>query len=147
VIGRFVGEQPLLVQDARTRKFAFINRQGALLPIKLPYDEVEPFSNGMAVVGRDSSYGAIDLKGTLQIPLEYNSINSFQTRYAAAVQEGDSGLVLISQNNKLVKKLGSYTSLKVTDNSNEARYYVTDPSNPDESLVYDADGNRVDKEE
>lgn len=146
-IGHFVDEQPLLVQDVRSKKFAFINRQGTLLPIKLPYDEVEPFSNGMAVVGRDSSYGAIDLKGTLQIPLEYTTINSFQTRYAAAVRAGDSGLVLISQNNKLVKKLGSYTSLKVSDNSNEARYYVRNPDNPDESLVYDADGNRVDKEE
>jgi hypothetical protein len=105
---------------------------------------VEPFSNGMAVVGRDHSYGAIDLTGTLQIPLEYNRINSFQTRYAAAVPAGGgSGLVLISQNNKQVKKLGSYTSLKAPDNSNEARYYVNDPSNPDEYLVYDADGNLV----
>lgn len=144
VIGRFFGEQPLLVQDAKSKKFAFINRQGTLLPIKLPYDEVEPFSNGMAVVGRDHSYGAIDLTGTLQIPLEYNRINSFQTRYAAAVPAGGgSGLVLISQNNKQVKKLGSFTSLKVPDNSNEARYYVNDPSNPDEYLVYDADGNLV----
>ncbi|KAB0503655.1 MULTISPECIES: WG repeat-containing protein [Pseudomonas] len=148
VIGRFFGEQPLLVQDAKSRKFAFINRQGTLLPIKLPYDEVEPFSNGMAVVGRDRSYGAIDLAGRLQIPLEYNQINSFQTRYAAAVPVGSSsGLVLISRNNQQVKKLGSYSSLKVPDNGNEARYYVEDPSNPDESLVYDADGNLVQKEE
>lgn len=55
--------------------------------------------------------------------------------------------MLISQNNQQVKKLGSYTSLKVRDNGNEARYYVEDPSNPDESLVYDADGNLVQKEE
>ncbi|MCJ8205804.1 WG repeat-containing protein [Pseudomonas sp. RGM2987] len=147
VIGRFFGEQPLLVQDAKNKTFAFINRQGALLPIKLPYDEVEPFSNGMAVVGRDSSYGAIDLAGKLQIPLEYNQISAFQSRYAAAVREGDSGLVLISQNNTLVKKLGSYTSLKVPDNGNEARYYVRAPGNSDEYLVYDADGNLVEKEQ
>ncbi|MBT2295792.1 WG repeat-containing protein [Pseudomonas fluorescens] len=148
VIGRFFGQQPLLVQDAKSRKFAFINRQGARLPIKLPYDEVEPFSNGMAVVGRDGNYGAIDLAGTLQVPLDYNQINAFQSRYAAAIRAGEgSGLVLISQNNKLIKELGSYTSLEVPDNGNEARYYVRDPSNSDEYLVYDADGNLVQKDE
>lgn len=148
VIGRFFGQQPLLVQDTKSRKFAFIDRQGARLPIKLPYDEVEPFSNGMAVVGRDGSYGAIDLAGTLQVPLDYSQINAFQTRYAAAIRAGGgSGLVLISQNNKLIKELGSYTSLEVPDNGNEARYYVRNPSNSDEYLVYDADGNLVQKDE
>ncbi|MCQ6254939.1 WG repeat-containing protein [Pseudomonas sp. Q11] len=148
VIGRFVGQQPLLVQDTKSRKFAFIDRQGARLAIKLPYDEVTPFSNDMAVVGRDGSYGAIDLAGTLRVPLEYNQLNAFQTRYAAAIRAGGgSGLVLISQNNKLIKELGAYTSLEVPDNGNEARYYVRDPNNDDEYLVYDADGNLVQKDE
>ncbi|MBO1539444.1 WG repeat-containing protein [Pseudomonas sp. OA65] len=148
VIGRFVGKQPLLVQDTKSRKFAFIDRQGARLPIKLPYDEVTPFSNGMAVVGRDDSYGAIDLAGRLQVPLDYQQINAFQTRYAAAIRAGGgSGLVLISQNNKVIKELGSYTSMKVPDNGNEARYYVRDPNNDDEHLVYDADGNLVKNEQ
>ncbi|OPG68602.1 hypothetical protein B1219_29865 [Pseudomonas ogarae] len=148
VIGRFVGQQPLLVQDTKSRKFAFIDRQGARLAIKLPYDDVTPFSNGMAVVGRDGSYGAIDLAGRLQVPLDYNQINAFQTRYAAAIRAGGgSGLVLISQNNKVIKELGSYTSMKVPDNGNEARYYVRDPNNDDEYLVYDADGNLVKKEQ
>lgn len=144
VIGRFVGQQPLLVQDAKSKKFAFIDRQGARLPIKLPYDEVTPFSNGMAVVGRDDSYGAIDLAGRLQVPLDYQQINAFQTRYAAAIRAGGgTSLVLISQDNKVIKDLGSYTSMKVPDNGNEARYYVRDPSNSDEYLVYDADGSLV----
>ncbi|MGR4973345.1 WG repeat-containing protein [Pseudomonas sp. LARHCG127] len=144
VVGRFVGQQPLLVQDTKSRKFAFIDRQGARLPIKLPYDEVTPFSNGMAVVGRDDSYGAIDLAGRLQVPLDYQQINAFQTRYAAAIRAGGgSSLVLISQDNKVIKALGSYTSMKVPDNGNEARYYVRDPKNDDEYLVYDADGNLV----
>ncbi|MCW1244137.1 WG repeat-containing protein [Pseudomonas sp. SAICEU22] len=148
VIGRFVGEQPLLVQDTKSSKFAFIDRQGERLAIKLPYDEVEPFSNGMAVVGRDGSYGAIDLAGTLRVPLDYSRINAFQTRYAAATRAGDgSGLVLISQDNKLFKELGSYTSMKVSENSNDARYYVRDRNNDDEYLAYDADGNLVQKNE
>ncbi|WP_053214230.1 WG repeat-containing protein [Pseudomonas sp. Q12-87] len=147
-IGVFFSEQPLLVQDGKSKKFAFINRQGALLPIKLPYDEVEPFSNGMAVVGRDQRYGAIDLTGRLRVPLEYNRINAFQTRYAAAIPAGSgSGLVLINQRNEQFKKLGSYTSMTVPDNSNEARYNVRDPNNSDEYLVYDADGNLVKEEE
>ncbi|MBC3383151.1 WG repeat-containing protein [Pseudomonas sp. SWRI179] len=148
VVGRFVGQQPLLVQDTKSRKFAFIDRQGARLPIKLPYDEVTPFSNGMAVVGRDDSYGAIDLAGRLQVPLDYQQINAFQTRYAAAIRAGGgTTLVLISQDNKVIKALGSYTSMKVPDNGNEARYYVRDPKNDDEYLVYDADGDLVKKDE
>jgi hypothetical protein len=148
VIGRFVGQQPLLVQDAKSRKFAFINRQGTRLPIKLPYDEVEPFSNGMAVVARAGSYGAIDLAGILRVPLEYSQLNAFQTRYAAAIRAGGgSGLVLISQDNKLIKELGSYASLEVPDNGNEARYYVRDPKDSDAYLAYDADGNLVQKDE
>jgi hypothetical protein len=144
VIGRFVGQQPLLVQDTKSSKFAFIDRQGERLAIKLPYDEVEPFSNGMAVVGRDGSYGAIDLAGRLQVPLDYQQINAFQTRYAAAIRAGGgTSLVLISQDSKVIKELGSYTSMKVPENSNDARYYVRDPNNSDEYLVYDADGNFV----
>ncbi|MFL7965924.1 WG repeat-containing protein [Pseudomonas kielensis] len=148
VIGRFVGQQPLLVQDTKSRKFAFIDRQGARLPIKLPYDEVTPFSNGMAVVGRDGRYGAIDLAGRLQVPLDYNQISAFQTHYAAAIRaDAGSGLVLISRDNKVIKELGSYTSLDVPDNGNEARYYVRDPNDSDEYLVYDADGNLVKTDE
>jgi hypothetical protein len=148
VVGRFVGQQPLLVQDTKSKKFAFIDRQGARLPIKLPYDEVTPFSNGMAVVGRDDSYGAIDLAGRLQVPLDYQQINAFQTRYAAAIRAGGgSSLVLISQDNKVIKALGSYTSMKVPDNGNEARYYVRDPNKDDEYLVYDADGNLLKNDE
>ncbi|WP_445571715.1 WG repeat-containing protein [Pseudomonas sp. E102] len=148
VIGRFAGQQPLLVQDTKSRKFAFIDRQGARLPIKLPYDEVTPFSNGMAVVGRDGSYGAIDLAGRLRVPLDYDQINAFQTRYAAAIRAGGgTSLVLISQENKLFKELGSYTSMKVPENGNEARYYVRDRNNSDEYLVYDADGNLVQNDE
>jgi len=144
VIGRFVGPQPALVQDTKSRKFAFIDRQGARLPIKLPYDEVTPFSNGMAVVGRDESYGAIDLAGRLRVPLDYQQINAFQTRYAAAIRAGGgSSLILISQDNKVIKALGSYTSMKVPDNGNDARYYVRDQNKDDEYLVYDADGNLV----
>ncbi|WP_323155866.1 WG repeat-containing protein [Pseudomonas alvandae] len=144
VIGRFVGQQPLLVQDTKSSKFAFIDRQGERLAIKLPYDEVEPFSNGMAVVGRDGSYGAIDLAGRLQVPLDYQQINAFQTRYAAAIRAGGgTSLVLISQDSQVIKELGSYTSMKVPENSNDARYYVRDPNNSDEYLVYDADGNFV----
>ena len=111
MIGRFVGQQPLLMQDTKSGKFAFIDRQGERLAIKLSYDEVEPFSNGMAVVGRDGSYGAIDLAGRLQVPLDYQQINAFQTRYAAAVRAGGgTSLVLISQDSKVIKELGSYTS-------------------------------------
>ena len=76
--------------------------------------------------------------------LDYQQINAFQTRNAAAVRAGGgTSLDLISQDSKVIKELGSYTSMKVPENSNDARYYVRDPNNSDEYLVYDADGNFV----
>ncbi|MEO8488781.1 WG repeat-containing protein [Pseudomonas sp.] len=45
-----------MVQDRKTRRFSLINPQGKTLPINLPYDEVKPFSNGMAVVKKGDRY-------------------------------------------------------------------------------------------
>ncbi|MFB3303769.1 WG repeat-containing protein [Pseudomonas sp. AMR01] len=55
-VGAFIQGQLQLVQDRKTRRFSLINPQGKTLPINLPYDEVEPFSNGMAVVKKGDRY-------------------------------------------------------------------------------------------
>ncbi len=143
-IGTYVDDQPLLVIHTGSKKYAFIDPQGNVLPFVLPYEQVEPFSNGMAVVNKEGKYGAIDLSGKLSIPVEYESIAPFQKNLAAAQPADFDGLVLIDRNNTQVKKLGHYSQYQAGANSNDARYTVFDPQKEGYTLVYDADGKVVD---
>ncbi|MCF4990608.1 WG repeat-containing protein, partial [Pseudomonas gessardii] len=144
VFGQFIQGQPLLIQDRGSRKYSFINEQGKALPFSLPFDDVNPFSNGMAVVQKGSRYGAIDVHGKLRVPVTYSTLNPFQKNLASAQMDGFEGLVLIDKNNRVVKKLGSYTSYSFPSNSNEATYSIWDTQVPNRINVFDADGNQTD---
>ncbi|WP_395608170.1 WG repeat-containing protein [Pseudomonas sp. B22129] len=146
-VGAFIGGQPQLVQDRKTRKFSLINPQGKTLSINLPYDEVEPFSNGMAVVKKANRYGAVDTEGKLRVPLKYTTLNAFQKNLASAEMEGFKGLVLIDRNNAVVKKLGAYTTYNTPTNSNDATYSIWDETEENRVNVFDADGVQVDSYE
>lgn len=146
VIGHFINRQPLLVQQIKTGKYAFIDASGTLMTFSLPYEEVSQFSNGMAVVRQGDRYGAIDTQGKLTIPLEYKRLYSFQKNLAAAEVADEAGLVLIDRQNKRIKHLGSYNSMQVGENDNTARYSVDDPQHEGQSLVFDADGNPIENE-
>ncbi|MBD8240423.1 WG repeat-containing protein [Pseudomonas fluorescens] len=143
-IGAFIQGQPQLLQDRKNRKYRFINAEGKPLPISLPYDEVEPFSNGMAVVKKGERYGALDLTGKLRVPLKYTRLNPFQKNLASAEMDGFRGLVLIDKNNTLVKKLGSYTTYSRPTNSNDATYSIWDAKDENRVNVFNADGVQVD---
>ena len=148
VVGEFFGEQPLLIQNSKTQAFAFIDKQGNTLPFKLPYDDVQPFSNGMAVVRKNGQSGAIDTQGSLKVPLDYTSIKPFQARLAAATpKQGFDGLVLIDKQGSVVKQLGSYSTYKISANNNEAQYSIYDPQKQGRVLVYDADGKQIESYE
>ncbi|MFV0549220.1 MAG: WG repeat-containing protein, partial [Limnobaculum xujianqingii] len=126
-------------------KYQLINNKGQLLPIKLPYDGVSPFSNGMAVVREGHKYGAIDITGKLRIPLEYHSIHPFQKNLAAAQHANKPReVLLIDRNNKVIKRFAGYQRLSAKTNSNDARYQVYDQSQG--FYTVDADGNRVNSE-
>lgn len=145
VVGAFIQGQPLLVQDRKSQKFSFITTEGKSLPIQLPYDEVQPFSNGMAVVKKNGSgYGAIDQQGKLRIPLKYETLNAFQKNLASAEMHGFHGLVLIDKDNTVVKKLGPYTTYTMPTNSNDAKYSIWDSKDDYRVNVFDADGVQVD---
>ncbi|WP_426134957.1 WG repeat-containing protein [Pseudomonas sp. PWP3-1b2] len=146
-VGAFIQGQPQLVQDRKTQRFSLINPQGKTLPINLPYDEVEPFSNGMAVVKKGDRYGAVDTEGKLRVPLKYTTLNAFQKNLASAQMEGVEGLVLIDRNSAVVKKLGSYTTYNIPANSNDARYSIWDANEENRVNVFDADGVQVDSYE
>ncbi|QJI28470.1 WG repeat-containing protein [Pseudomonas sp. ADAK18] len=142
-LGVFADDQPLLIQDRKTRKFAFIDTQGKTLPISLPYDQVESFSNGMAVIRKDERYGAIDLTGKVRVPPTYEAINFFQKSLAAVEMEGFDGLVLIDKDNTLVKKLGHRLYSEIKANSNDAMYQVWDAKEENRINVFDADGKQT----
>lgn len=143
-IGAFIQGQPQLVQERKSRRFSFINPQGKTLPINLPYDEVEPFSNGMAVVKTGQRYGAVDTEGKQRVPLKYTTLNAFQKNLASAEMEGFKGLVLIDRNNTVVKKLGQYTTYSIPANSNDAKYSIWDIKEENRVNVFDADGAQID---
>nr|WP_298137086.1 WG repeat-containing protein [uncultured Pseudomonas sp.] len=120
-IANFDGEQPLLVQHDSSKRYAFINRQGAFLPFKLPYDEVSYFSSGMAVVTRGEREGAIDLSGKLRIPLDYYSIQPFENDLAIARPAGGSaGMVQIDKDNNWVKRLDTDSDTDFDQSSSSA---------------------------
>jgi hypothetical protein len=142
-IAYFDGEQPLLVQHDSSKRYAFINRQGAFLPYKLPYDEVSYFSSGMAVVSRDEREGAIDLSGKLRIPLEYHSIQPFENDLAIAhPAEGSTGMVQIDKDNNWVKRLD--TDADQSSSSADAEIAGQDADAQDYASQDDAIGEATD---
>lgn len=144
-IGDFYQDQPLLIQHAENKRYHFMNKKGEILKIALPYDSVEPFSNGMAVVTKNEKRGAINLSGKLTVPLDYRSIYPFQKNLAGA--DDDRGLfVLIDRKGNIVKTLGDFRSGGIPYNRNDATYVVTDPDT-DQTTHFDADGNIIPPQE
>lgn len=142
-IAYFDGEQPLLVQHDSSKRYAFINRKGALLPFKLPYDEVSYFSSGMAVVSRGDRDGAIDLSGKLRIPLDYYSIEPFENDLAIArPAQSAAGLVQIDKDNNWVKRLD--TDLDQSSSSADAEIAGQDADAQDYASQDDAIGEATD---
>lgn len=137
-IGFYYRDQPVVLKNNNTGKYCLLDTKGNILPVKLPFDAVEPFSNGMAIVEMNGLQGAIDVYGEIKIPLKYSSIEAFQENLAAAVPESGR-FVLIDRNNKVVKEYAGYLSMTIPRNSNGAVYHVYD-DNRNEFLV-DADGN------
>lgn len=136
-IGIYYKNQPVVLKN-NNGKYSLLDSKGKILPVKLPYDEVKAFSNGMAIVEKNNLQGAIDVHGKLKIPLKYRKINSFQENLAAA--EPVSGkFVLIDRNDKVVKEYSGYLSMSIPQNSNGAEYYVYDENQHE--FIVDANGN------
>lgn len=145
-IGIFYGNQPLLIQNIKNNQYRFIDNTGKDLQFSLPYDKVEPFSNGMAIVTKNNKQGAINLSGKLTVPLVYDEVKTFQKNLAAAERRDvspDERVVLIDKNNNVVKKLGTLYSSSVVQNGNEAEYDAFDQPRHGYHTVFDADGNVI----
>ncbi|EEM1159077.1 WG repeat-containing protein [Salmonella enterica] len=138
--GVYYKDQPVVLKSTTTGEYSLLNIKGEVLPVKLPYDEVLSFSNGMAIVEKNNLKGAIDVSGKLKIPLEYDDIESFQENLAAAVPANSMRkFVLIDRNNKVIKQYAGYSAMTIPVNSNNAVYHVYDDNLRE--FVIDADGN------
>lgn len=127
VFGEFYQAQPVVLKDNTSGEYRLLNSNGEILSVKLKYDKVWGFSNGMAIVKKDNLEGAIDIYGRLAISLEYNNIEPFQRNLAAAtLSDGTRRFVLIDRNNNVIKTYAGYNSIKVAYNRNDAVYHVYD---------------------
>lgn len=61
--------------------------------IPFQYDDAYPFSDGLAVVGKDGKYGYIDKTGQVVIPLRYDQAYDFTDGLAAVSDENGGGYI------------------------------------------------------
>ncbi len=118
----------------------FINKNGKTIISTKKYEQVQPFSNGLAAVKnkKDKMWGYINTKGKLVIPFLYDKAHPFQERYAYVVKNREA--LLIDSNNKVFKKLpDTYNSATLPLDSNKAIYRLSNGE------TYDADGNLVER--
>lgn len=67
------------------------------------YDELYPFSEGMAAVRKDNKFGFINTKGELVIPCQYQYAGSFKDGLACVVKdEGDNNISFIDAKGKML---------------------------------------------
>lgn len=69
--------------DGRQR-YGFIDKSGKIV-IEPFYDQVLPFTNGLASVMRDEKFGYINRKGELEIPIQFAFASPFSDKGFAAV--------------------------------------------------------------
>jgi len=80
-------------------KFGFMNTTG-ITTIPAVYDQVSPYSEGLAVVAKDGKFGVIDKYNQVIIPFKYESISDFIN--GRAIVEKDELLGMIHRNGSFV---------------------------------------------
>jgi hypothetical protein len=78
------------VLTADNSRLGLINLQGLLMGSS-SFAEIQPFSEGLAVVKERDSYGYIDTTGKLVIPCHYSRAEAFSEGRAAVYKDGNCG--------------------------------------------------------
>lgn len=94
--GESASNQPALFPFTVNGKGGYIDRQGRVV-VAPRYDEVRPFSEGLAAVSIDGEWGFIDGSGTVVIAPQYARVGGFSEGLASAfvpAVEDDSGASL-----------------------------------------------------
>jgi hypothetical protein len=71
--------------ESPSAKWGFLNKEGELV-IKATYDDVGPFSEGLAAVNKNGLWGFIDLEGNMAIQPIYKSAWAFHENMARVQQ-------------------------------------------------------------
>ena len=116
-------------------KAGFKDQDGNIV-IDFIYDEVHPFSVGLALVRKNGKWGYINTSGKLVIPCKYNPAWSFTKNGLAAVcQNGKCGF--INQKGKVIIPL-MYDDAKYFGKDGTARVKLNG-----EIFYIDGDGNKI----
>ncbi len=73
-------------------RYGVINRQGNLITSQ-DFNEIQAYSEGLAVVKLRDSYGYIDTTGRLVIPCDYSKASGFYEGRAAVQRDGSCGYI------------------------------------------------------
>ncbi|MCP4440642.1 MAG: WG repeat-containing protein [Aureispira sp.] len=85
--------------------------------LAMPYDKIDFFENGRALVTKNNKIGAIDTNGRVVIPLVYNSLyQDYETPFFIA-KKGDKTGLLDSTGEVIFPFLYSYMDLHVVNNN------------------------------
>lgn len=69
--------------------YQFMDNTGKVVYDLKDYDNVNPFSEGLAVVEKDGKFGYINTDGVLAIPMRFDSAASFEGGKASVTMSGD----------------------------------------------------------
>ena len=72
--------------------FGFMNTAGITM-IPSAYEQVSPYSEGLAVVAKDGKFGAIDKYNQVKIPFKFDAISDFMNGRAIVEQDGLQGMI------------------------------------------------------
>lgn len=73
-------------------KFGFMNTAGEIM-IPSVYDQVSPYSEGLAVVAKNGKYGVIDKYNKVKIPFKFDAISDFMNGRAIVERDGLQGMI------------------------------------------------------
>lgn len=104
---------------AKWPKYGYIDRNGKIAIVP-QFDEAYDFSEGLAVVGRESEgaggmrnyqYGYIDKSGNIVIPIQYSVAHDFSEgrAYVSYEEKGETHSVYIDKNGKVIVSVSSCT--------------------------------------
>jgi WG repeat protein len=78
-------------RDLRPR--GFVDASGSLVIADLRFDEVRPFSGGLAAVKRDSMWGFIDSVGYVRVPPQFDNVRDLSEDRAAVYSSKRCGYI------------------------------------------------------
>ena len=98
-----------VIMNEKIDKFGFIDADGQVI-ISPQFDDVEPFSCGLALVEVNEKYGFIDPQGGFVIGPIYEDAESFSEEMAAVSRDGDHFGFIDTKGNEVIPPIYDYVN-------------------------------------